>query len=193
METRNYSKIFRILHWSIAIAFLLLLLTIFLRKTWMEKSHVAEIIQTYLTENNYETLPQDDAIVLAKKIRKPMWDWHIYLGYVLVGLYCIRLALPFFGEMKFTSPFQKDLDTKTKFQYWTYLIFYVFTGISLITGLIIEWGPKTYKKPMEEIHELSIYYLLAFIVIHFGGVLVAELGSQKGIISKIISGNEKSE
>ena len=46
---------------------------------------------------------------------------------------------------------------------------------------------------MEEIHELSIYYLLAFIVIHFGGVLVAELGSQKGIISKIISGNEKSE
>lgn len=193
METRNYSKIFRILHWSIAIAFLLLLLTIFLRKTWMEKSHVAEIIQTYLTENNYETLPQDDAIVLAKKIRKPMWDWHIYLGYVLVGLYCIRLALPFFGEMKFTSPFQKDLDTKTKFQYWTYLIFYIFTGISLITGLIIEWGPKTYKKPMEEIHELSIYYLLAFIVIHFGGVLVAELGSQKGIISKIISGNEKSE
>lgn len=193
METRNYSKIFRILHWSIAIAFLLLLLTIFLRKTWMEKSHVAEIIQTYLTENNYETLPQDDAIVLAKKIRKPMWDWHIYLGYVLVGLYCIRLALPFFGEMKFTSPFQKDLDTKSKFQYWTYLIFYVFTGISLITGLIIEWGPKTYKKPMEEIHELSIYYLLAFIVIHFGGVLVAELGSQKGIISKIISGNEKSE
>ena len=193
METRNYSKIFRILHWSIAIAFLLLLLTIFLRKTWMEKSHVAEIIQTYLTENNYETLPQDDAIVLAKKIRKPMWDWHIYLGYVLVGLYCIRLAPPFFGEMKFTSPFQKDLDTKTKFQYWTYLIFYVFTGISLITGLIIEWGPKTYKKPMEEIHELSIYYLLAFIVIHFGGVLVAELGSQKGIISKIISGNEKSE
>lgn len=193
METRNYSKIFRILHWSIAIAFLLLLLTIFLRKTWMEKSHVAEIIQTYLTENNYETLPQDDAIVLAKKIRKPMWDWHIYLGYVLVGLYCIRLALPFFGEMKFTSPFQKDLDTKTKIQYWTYLIFYVFTGISLITGLIIEWGPKTYKKPMEEIHELSIYYLLAFIVIHFGGVLVAELGSQKGIISKIISGNEKSE
>lgn len=193
MKTRNYSKIFRILHWSIAIAFLLLLLTIFLRKTWMEKSHVAEIIQTYLTENNYETLPQDDAIVLAKKIRKPMWDWHIYLGYVLVGLYCIRLALPFFGEMKFTSPFQKDLDTKTKFQYWTYLIFYIFTGISLITGLIIEWGPKTYKKPMEEIHELSIYYLLAFIVIHFGGVLVAELGSQKGIISKIISGNEKSE
>jgi cytochrome b561 len=193
MQPRNYSKIFRVLHWSIAITFLLLLLTIFLRKNWMEKNHVAEIIQSYLTENNYETLPQDDAIVLAKKIRKPMWVWHIYFGYVLVGLYCIRLALPFFGEMKFTSPFQKELDTKTKFQYWTYLIFYIFTGVSLITGLIIEWGPKSYKKPMEEIHELSIYYLLAFIVIHFSGVLMAELGNQKGIISRVISGTKKEE
>lgn len=193
MKTRNYSKIFRVLHWSIALTFMLLLLTIFLRKTWMEKNHVAEIIQTYLTENNYETLPQDDAIVLAKKIRKPMWVWHIYLGYVLVGLYCIRLALPFFGEMKFTSPFQKGLDTKTKIHYWTYIIFYIFTGISLITGLIIEWGPKTLKKPMEEIHELSIYYLLGFIVIHFSGVLMAELGNQKGIISKIISGTKNDD
>ena len=190
MKPRNYSRIFRVLHWAIAITFLLLLLTIFLRKTWMEKNQVAEIIQTYLTENNYETLPQNDAIVLAKKIRKPMWVWHIYFGYVLVCLYCIRLALPFFGEMKFTSPFQKDLNTKTKFHYWSYLIFYIFTAISLITGLLIEWGPKTIKKPLEEIHELSIYYLLTFVVIHFSGVLWAEFSNQKGIISRIISGSK---
>jgi cytochrome b561 len=190
MKPRNYSRIFRVLHWAIAITFLLLLLTIFLRKTWMEKNQVAEIIQTYLTENNYETLPQNDAIVLAKKIRKPMWVWHIYFGYVLVCLYCIRLALPFFGEMKFTSPFQKDINTKTKFHYWSYLIFYIFTAISLITGLLIEWGPKTIKKPLEEIHELSIYYLLTFIVIHFSGVLWAEFSNQKGIISRIISGSK---
>ena len=46
---------------------------------------------------------------------------------------------------------------------------------------------------MEEIHELSIYYLLAFIVIHFSGVLMAELGNQKGIISRVISGTKKEE
>jgi len=191
METRNYSKVYRILHWLIAFSFILLLITIFLRKTWMEKNHVAEIIQAFLADKGYPALPEDDAILLAKKIRKPMWDWHIYLGYVLTGLYCIRLAVPFFGEMKFSSPFKAGLDMKTKFQFWVYLLFYVCTAVSLITGLIIEFGPKEYKKPMEEIHELSLYYLLGFMILHFGGVLIAELTSDKGLVSRIISGSKK--
>ena len=191
METRNYSKVYRILHWLIAFSFILLLITIFLRKTWMEKNHVAEIIQAFLADKSYPALPEDDAILLAKKIRKPMWDWHIYLGYVLTGLYCIRLAVPFFGEMKFSSPFKAGLDMKTKFQFWVYLVFYACTAVSLITGLIIEFGPKEYKKPMEEIHELSLYYLLGFMILHFGGVLIAELTSDKGLVSRIISGSKK--
>ena len=191
METRNYSKVYRILHWLIAFSFIFLLITIFLRKTWMEKNHVAEIIQAFLADKSYPALPEDDAILLAKKIRKPMWDWHIYLGYVLTGLYCIRLAVPFFGEMKFSSPFKAGLDMKTKFQFWVYLVFYVCTAVSLITGLIIEFGPKDYKKPMEEIHELSLYYLLGFMILHFGGVLIAELTSDKGLVSRIISGSKK--
>lgn len=191
METRNYSKVYRILHWLIAFSFIFLLITIFLRKTWMEKNHVAEIIQAFLADKGYPALPEDDAILLAKKIRKPMWDWHIYLGYVLTGLYCIRLAVPFFGEMKFSSPFKAGLDMKTKFQFWVYLVFYVCTAVSLITGLIIEFGPKEYKKPMEEIHELSLYYLLGFMILHFGGVLIAELTSDKGLVSRIISGSKK--
>lgn len=120
-----------------------------------------------------------------------MWDWHIYLGYVLTGLYCIRLAVPFFGEMKFSSPFKVGLDLKTKFQFWVYLVFYACTAVSLITGLIIEFGPKEYKKPMEEIHELSLYYLLGFMILHFGGILIAELTSDKGLVSRIISGSTK--
>lgn len=188
MQTRNYSKTYRILHWLIAFAFLLLLITIFLRKTWMEKNHVAEIIQTFLKDNGYTALPQDEAISLAKKIRKPMWEWHIYLGYFLTGLYCIRLAVPFFGKMKFSSPFKEGLNTKTKFQFWVYLVFYTCTAVSLITGLIIEFGPKVYKKPMEEIHELSLYYLLSFMILHFAGILIAEFTSDKGLISRIISG-----
>lgn len=191
METRNYSKVYRILHWLIAFSFIFLLITIFLRKTWMEKNHVAEIIQAFLADKGYPALPEDDAILLAKKIRKPMWDWHIYLGYILTGLYCIRLAVPFFGEMKFSSPFKAGLDMKTKFQFWVYLVFYACTAVSLITGLIIEFGPKAYKKTMEEIHELSLYYLLGFMILHFGGVLIAELTSDKGLVSRIISGSKK--
>jgi cytochrome b561 len=192
MKNREYSAIYRIMHWSIAICMTLLLVTIFLRLTWMNKNNVALIIQDYLATTD-QKLTQDQLITLAKKIRKPMWDWHIYIGYALVGLYSIRIALPFFGQMKFSNPFNKDLGIKEKFQYWTYLIFYVCVAISLITGLIIVLGPKNLKEPMEEIHVLSIYYLLAFIVIHLSGVFFSELTTQQGLISRIVSGPTKNK
>ncbi len=156
----------------------------------MNKDNVADIIQSYLTTTD-QTLSRDQAIVLAKQIRKPMWQWHIYLGYVLTGLYAIRMALPLLGHMKFSSPFSRGLSLKVKFQYWVYLIFYGCVAVSLTTGLFIEFGPKDLKEPMEEIHILSIYYLVTFMVLHLGGVLMAEFTSDNGIISKIVSGSKK--
>jgi len=156
----------------------------------MNKFNVAAIIQDYLSGTD-QVLSQEQLIDLAKKIRQPMWNWHIYIGYVLVGLFSIRFLLPAFGHMKIQNPFGKTLSTKMKFQKWTYIIFYFFVIVSLVTGLIIELGPKEFKKPMEEIHVLGIYYLIAFIGIHLAGVLIAEFTDQKGIISRIVSGSKR--
>jgi len=156
----------------------------------MNKHNVAAILQDYIIGTG-QTLSEDQLIVLAKKIRQPMWDWHIYIGYVLVGLFSIRFILPAFGHMKIQNPLSKDLTAKMKVQKWTYLIFYICVIVSFTTGLIIELGPKDLKKSMEDIHVLSIYYLLAFITIHLAGVLLAEFSDQKGIISRIVSGAKK--
>ena len=188
MENSNYSKVYRIIHWLIAISFLLLLITIFLRLTWMNKYNVATIIDNYLIGTD-QVLSQDQLIVLAKKIREPMWNWHIYLGYLLTALFSLRLILPLFGEMKFQTPFDKNMPIKDRFKNLTYLIFYACVFISLITGLIIELGPKELKDSMETIHEPSIYYLIGFIIIHWTGVLVAEFTDEKGIISRMIRGS----
>ncbi len=190
MENTRYSKVYRIIHWTIAVSFLLLLITIILRLTWMNKYNVAAIIQDYLSGTDH-VLSQEQLIDLAKKIRQPMWNWHIYIGYVLVGLFSIRLILPAFGHMKIQNPLDKTLSAKMKFQRWTYILFYFCVIVSLVTGLIIELGPKEIKKSMEEIHVLSIYYLIVFIGIHLTGVLIAEFTDQKGIISSIVSGTKK--
>ncbi|WP_417371903.1 cytochrome b/b6 domain-containing protein [Gelidibacter japonicus] len=190
MKKIQYSKTYRIIHWAIAISFLLLLITIFLRLTWMNKFNMAAIIQEYLNDTG-QVLSEEQGIALAKKIRQPMWDWHIYLGYVLVGLFSIRFILPAFGQMRIQNPLAKNISTKAKFQKWTYIIFYVCVIVSLVTGLIIELGPKELKKSMEDIHVLGVYYLVAFIVIHLAGVLVAEFTEHKGIISRIVSGPKK--
>jgi len=190
MKETKYSNLYRIIHWAIAIAFLLLSITIFLRLTWMNKYNVAAIIQNYLSGTD-QVVSQEQLIDLAKKIRQPMWNWHIYIGYVLVGLFSIRFIIPAFGHMKIQNPFGNKLSAKMKFQKWTYIIFYLCVIVSLVTGLIIELGPKEYKKPMEEIHVLGIYYLIAFIGLHLAGVLIAEFTDQKGIISRIVSGSKK--
>lgn len=189
MKNRDYSTTYRLLHWSIAFCFMVLLLTIFLRSTWLNKNQVANIIQEHLSTTN-QSLTQEQAVLIAKKIRKPMWDWHIYFGYALVVLYAIRLMVPFLGIMKFTNPLQKDYSIRQKFQYSLYIVFYVCVAISLTTGLVMMFGPKNLGKPAEEIHVLSIYYLLTFIILHIGGVIMAELTNQKGLVSRIISGRK---
>ncbi|MFN5705274.1 MAG: cytochrome b/b6 domain-containing protein, partial [bacterium] len=62
----NYSRIYRIMHWSIAICMILLLFTIFLRLTWLNKNNVSDIIQEYLKSINV-SLTEDQSILLAKK------------------------------------------------------------------------------------------------------------------------------
>lgn len=192
MEKTIYSRSYRVIHWLIAISFLLLLITIFLRMTWLNKFNVAAIIQDYLTSTD-QILSQDQLITLAKKIRQPMWNWHIYLGYVLVGLFTVRFMFPIFGRMKFQNPLIENLTLKERFQKWIYIIFYAFVVVSLATGLIMEFGPKELKKSMELIHSFGVYYLVAYIVIHLAGVLIAEFTNQNGIISRIISGKKKEE
>lgn len=155
--------------------------------TWLNKSGIAAIIQEYLSGTD-QVLSQQKMIALAKKIREPMWNWHIYIGFLLVGLFTIRLILAASGKMKFQNPLTVKLTAKEKFQKWTYLIFYTCVIISLVTGILMEAGPGELKKSMEGIHAFGIYYLAAYIGIHIAGVLIAEFTSQKGIISEIISG-----
>ena len=188
MENRNYPAVYRIVHWAIAASFLLLLVTIFLRLTWMNKYNVAAIIQDQLAVTQ-QHISEDQAIALAKKIRQPMWDWHIYTGYALVGLFAFRFTLPAFGRMQFQNPLGKGLAPEAKFRKWIHLIFYGSVVISLATGLLIVWGPKGWKEPLEQVHELGIYYLVAFIATHLAGVLLAEFTDHKGIISRIVSGS----
>jgi cytochrome b561 len=189
-DKKEYSVIFRIMHWSIAICMILLLLTIFLRMTWMNKHNVSDIIQEFLADKDL-SLDENLSIKLAKKIRAPMWDWHIYLGYVLVGLFALRFLLPFIGVMKFNNPFSKGLKIQQKVEYWVFILFYLCITASLFTGMMMEFGPEEWEHDMEDIHVWSLYYLLTYIIIHIGGVVVKELTTEKGLISRVISGKNK--
>ena len=187
LENKNFSLAHRLLHWLIAFAILFLMLTVFLRLTWLEKNNVAAILQENLKALNI-SLNQEDAIKIAKKIRKPMWDWHIYSGYFLIGLYVLRLINLYFSGIVFPNPFKRTRSLKQKIQGWTYIIFYFLMGISLITGFFIVNGSPDYKDILETIHVQSIYYVVLFIIMHMAGLVISELSNEKGIIAKMIYG-----
>lgn len=188
METaKTYNRTFRIMHWAIALCILFMLFTIGLRLGWMNKNNMAEILLSKSGELGVK-MDEESAVKLAKQIRKPMWEWHILIGYVLIGLYVIRMLLAVFKKMIFMNPFTKGITGKQKFQAYLYLSFYLFIGITLATGFLIVNGPDSIHETMEEIHELALYYILFFIFFHIGGVFASEFSSGKGIISRVISG-----
>ena len=190
MKKNRYTRARRFLHWAIALALLFTLMTIFLRLTWMNKNTVAEIMTNELSRLDVK-INEDQAVSIAKSIRSPMWEWHVYSGYLLIVLYCIRMFVFMVQGVPFRSPISRTARSREKFQSWTYILFYLLLGASLTTGVLILYGPDSTHHLMEELHEKSLYWLLVFIILHFIGVLLLELGEKKGIVSKMISGRRR--
>jgi len=190
MKDKRFSLASRLIHWAIAFTFLYLLVTVLLRMGWMNRGSMGAIIQNGLGEEGV-TVNEDVATKVAKQVRRPMWETHIIAGYVLTGLYVIRMIITYIQGAGFASPFAKNLSGYQRFRSWVYVLFYIFVAGSLITGLLIEFGPGSIHEISEEIHKLSLYYMVGFIALHLVGVVVADGTKERGIISKIISGDKQ--
>ncbi len=182
---KNYSAFDRFLHWALAFTFLVVMLTVFLRLTWMEKNNVAEIIVDSLRAIHID-IAYDKAIKIAKNIRKPMFEWHITIGYFVTGIFVLRMMFHIFNKGNYNPK-----SVKEAFQAWVYRIFYMLLGFTLITGLLIKFGPESIKDTAETIHKLTLYYAIAFMILHFSGILIGENTTAKGVVSKMIGGDKK--
>ena len=191
MRGECYSLAFRVLHWSIAFVMLGMLITILLRYTWLNKEGMSEIIMEYCTSQEV-SMTKEKAIVLAKRLRAPMWEWHVYLGYTLMGLVFVRIILGMMDRVPFLNPFKRGITLNTRIRAVIYLVFYVCVVISVVSGVVLALDIETaYNNEIKSIHFGSIYYFVTYLVIHFIGVLFAELSSDNGIVSRMINGKSK--
>ena len=189
MEQKTFTLAHRVLHWLIAFTFLFILLTVFLRTNWLNKNHTADIIMTHAAKMKL-SISREQAVQIGKEIRRPMWDWHIYAGYFLIGLYVIRLVVMKIQSPVFANPFIKNLSYKERVKGAIYLSFYVLLGVTLLSGAFVELGGqwKSARQVMKTIHVQSLYFALVFIILHLVGLVIAELMNEKGIVSKMIHG-----
>ncbi len=188
----KYTISFRVWHWLNALVILGLLGTVFLRKTFLSWRINSEIIVDKLSDMEIDiTLVQ--AKILAKAIRAGMWEWHIILGYALAILIIFRIYL-FFKDTSKKESFC-SLNMHKKVVHISYYIIYVTISFLAISGFIIYFYKdlgllKETAHSIKEIHELSFYIIMYFVPLHILGTMIAENRDEKGIISRMINGED---
>ncbi len=186
-STNKFSALHRLLHWIMAIAMTVLFITGFLRMKWMSKTS----IKTALGEQFASTPLQDEQVRgVIKSIQGPMWEWHEIFANVMILSFLVRIVYMLVKGIRFPNPFKSGISVRQRFQGMIYVYFYVFLAVSAFTGICIEKEFFTaYEDTFETVHKWGLYWVPLFILLHFGGVALAEHTSDKGIASKMIGGD----
>lgn len=183
----EFPIVHRLIHWGLAFAMMVMLLTICLRLGWMEKNHMAAIIHQGLAKLSI-TIDDKQAVNIAKMIRGEMFQWHIYFGYAVGVFLSARFIYMAKCGLHYLSPFNPQASLQQKIQAWIYWLFYLGVTASIITGLLLKFGPESVEELAETVHKLALWYFVPFIVLHLVGIVLAEAGHDKGIVSKMIGG-----
>lgn len=199
-NSKEYSAGLRIYHWLNALTVLFILFTVFTRTNWLEKYKVRDMILNFADKNSINISP-DLAYQMAKIIRNEIWNYHYYLGIFLAILLVYRFLLLLFpgGRKTFKTGFsifktQQEKKAGIKF---LYIIIYITLTIAVTTGLLMyfkkELGvSEQFSEALEAIHMGIVRIIIYFVPIHLIGVILGELGNDKGIISKMINGGKNS-
>jgi cytochrome b561 len=192
---KKWSLGFRVWHWLNALVIFGILITVFLRESFLNKHTVAEILTEKLAALHL-TLGSEQAITVAKAVRAPMWEWHIYLGYALIALLVYRIVL--FGTpsgKRSYVHFMKENIHKKMVKLGYLGIYAALAGI-VLTGLMLNFHDllgldKAFKHSVKELHELAYIAILLFVPLHIAGVAVAENRDEKGILSDMVNGGKQ--
>ncbi len=179
---RNFSVSFRIWHWLNAIAIFGLFITVVLRESVMHKNNIGAIVQTKMAELG-TIITNEQAIMIGKAVRSPMWDWHNYLGIAVAVLLVARLAVVLKNGFGF------DDNVAMQKVYRLYKVVYVLFATMSISGLVLYFKfAGEAKESVEIVHQYVGWGVFAFIAVHIVGVVLAEKTDQSGLVSRMING-----
>ena len=195
---------FRLWHWIDALAIFGLLGTVLLRKTFLSWRTNSTFIETKLQEAG-TTITPELAKEIAVGLRDPMWDFHYIFGFTLAGLFVLRIILgfmpgqhPMLGGLRkyFKAPEGSKPNKHFLLVKAGYAVFYVMVTFMITSGLLMYFKTelslaKDLVHDIKEIHELSMWYFAAFVVLHIGGVVFVENQEDPGLVSDMLNGGEK--
>jgi len=208
--TKDYSVPMRLWHWANWLLISGQLLTILFQRVIVKARTAVPEFQETMSRDGI-ALTEKQARSLTHIISERIWDWHVYLGLALAGLWLLRLLLELRGpaprrfgprllaalrRYRLAPPALGEQAGKNLFALSTYLVFYVMLTTIVLTGLGLtyhhdfEWLDRI-EHDLEEIHNVTMYGIMAFFAVHLVGVVWAEVTSDKGLVSRMISGGRE--
>ncbi|HEX8428225.1 cytochrome b/b6 domain-containing protein [Hymenobacter sp.] len=144
---------------------------------------------------------------LTRIVSHRIWDWHIGLGVALSVLLVLRVALEFtqHGAQRFGAKLRQARflfrqaganlqdNCHSLLVKYSYVLFYVMLVVLVVTGLILIYADDveflhSIEHTVKEVHNFTMYLVLAFTIFHIVGVVYAELTKNRGIVSDMIHG-----
>lgn len=205
--THDYSAPLRVWHWGNALLVSGQLLTIlFLMVIVKPKALVPEFQQAMSKSGG--TLNTDQGRAITHIISERIWDWHIAIGLALAAFWAywlvVQLTAPAgqrFGARllaaaryyRLAPPAERPEAQHTLLAKLTYLAFYLFISVMVVTGLALTWADDVawlhgIEHTVKEVHNVTMYLIIAFVALHIAGVLWSEITKDHGLISRMVSG-----
>ena len=205
-KIKRFSSPLRLWHWINLIVISGSLITVAINATITDDHTTAELMKTEFQKSGAK-LSDEQTRSVAHVLSDSVWGIHIYFGYALAALLLFRLVLEFFqlADQKFirkintayhqykTIKKERELARHELTVKAIYSVFYVLLIIMVITGLFLAFEDafaayKSIRHAVKEVHGFCMYLIIAFILVHLAGVLMAEHKEGKGIVSDMING-----
>jgi Ni,Fe-hydrogenase I cytochrome b subunit len=205
---QKHSKFIRIWHWLTFLVLTFSMITVLFASTLLEPRDNIGLVKNQLKEKG-AIVTEDQAWGVSHAFEDKMWDLHKYLGLGLAFLLLSRMFIEFSlsSEEKLQTKIknalllykQAGLDKNENRHYlivkWSYLLFYLLLLFMSVTGLALAFGfelglSRQIHHFIKEIHGFGQYLIYTFVFLHLCGVVIADIGKSKGIVSGMIHGGE---
>jgi len=203
-----HSLAIRIWHWLSYFSISGLLMTV-LASSYLfgTKKNIAFVLNQ--AKESGVTMNSTQAKDLAHAYNDKIWYWHGNIGIVLSILFLFRIVVEIFlsKEEKFIGRLKKGLKSwnhqgighgtkhyvRVKF---IYLVFYAILLVVVSTGLMLYFADDNkllhqMEHNIKQVHNFCMYLVLGFIVVHLGGLIIAENTNLQGVVSDMINGGKK--
>jgi Ni,Fe-hydrogenase I cytochrome b subunit len=202
------SAAIRIWHWITFIVVTSIIVTVLMASTVLNPRENIPVVQNILKDKGI-VISNEQTFAVTHMYDDKMWELHKLLGYALSFLFLTRLLAELsqpkdqrigYRLQKARTAYKQEGSDKKDWRHYlivkySYSFFYLLLFAMVATGLLIAFGSDLgiagpTRHSIKEIHAFIQYLIYAFLVFHLAGVILADIGKAKGIVSGMINGGK---